>query len=82
MNEKDKKDNGEKNQKTKIIGLLIFFMACVIFAAGYLLGSGEGEVTKFTEDDIETIIKFQETYEDDVIVYRGKDGELMIGLDD
>lgn len=82
MNEKDKKDNGEKNQNIKLIGLLIFFIACVIFAAGYLLGSGEGEVTKFTEDDIEMIIKFQETYEDDVIVYRGKNGELMIGLDD
>lgn len=77
MNEKDKKE-----QKNKIVGLLAFFMACVLFTVGYLLGSGKGEVTKFTEEDIETIIKFQNTYEDDVIVYRGSDGELMIGLDD
>lgn len=82
MNEKDKKEKEEKKQNIKIIGFLAFFMACVIFVAGYLLGSGEGEVTKFTEDDIEIIIKFQKTYEDDVIVYRGKDGTLMIGLDD
>lgn len=73
-------------------GILVIFVTftILIFALRFVcnLGFRKTQVTKFTEEEIEQIIRYKDmqklTYGDrrDIIVYRYSDGQLMLGLED
>lgn len=73
-------------------GILAIFItfAILIFALGFVcnLGLRKTQVTKFTEEEIEQIIRYKDmqklTYGDcrNIVVYRYSNGQLMLGLED
>ncbi len=84
-NTNNKVNRSEKVQfielKGQIILLLAIFMALALFTCGFLIGQGNGDVTKFTDKEIERIIELYNVYDDDVTVYRQPDGTILIGVD-
>lgn len=73
---KDIKENKEKS----VYGVFAIIIICLIIMLTWSLKKGETMV-KFTSEDIEIISQMQETYKDDITVYKDKNGKLVIKWD-
>lgn len=68
--------------------LIVTIIALAMFMLGFVSSSNRKETTSFTYDEIKMIEKFKSQVEEDfgskveVIVYKDKKGNLMLGWDD
>ena len=70
----------KENKEKSVYGVFAIIIICLIIMLTWSLKKGETMV-KFTSEDIEIISQMQETYKDDITVYKDKNGKLVIKWD-
>lgn len=70
----------KENKEKSVYGVFSIIIICLIIMLTWSLKKEETMV-KFTSEDIEIISQMQETYKDDITVYKDKNGKLVIKWD-
>lgn len=70
----------KENKEKSVYGVFGIIIVCLVIMLTWSLKTKETMV-KFSSEDIEIISQMQETYKDDITVYKDKNGKLVIKWD-